>query len=329
MHSNSKTGSTLFKLLTSVFAVIVLFAILSEACGGEYQHLPIKRDTHDSFKSTTVASPHHRQHFRNHQKSFKHSRRSPLIRKRCRYSETEAKEHFNRDLSKNSEDYQQYNYVKHHHIRDGQQSPYNLNPLTGHETNNIDQTETESFFVNIGERINLTCNINTREIDWHFKDTNLTTTILSYGLQLQVRQPVIHESRPEYKGHAHNIENYHFQDIGFDKRSGQVLKYELSSDFESRHQLSLFIEGTKDEGSYQCVDSQSETPVKKTIHVILSKLDSKMFVVVIALFKCFILIFVESNSGALMSGVESMRISRICLFFLIIFPLVRFDSLLI
>ena len=53
--------------------------------------------------------------------------------------------------------------------------------------------ETERKYVNIGDQINLTCNINTHEIDWHFKDTNLTTTILSYGLQLQIRQPIIYQ----------------------------------------------------------------------------------------------------------------------------------------
>ncbi len=271
MHSYSVQ----FKLLTLIFGVLVLSEYSIEACGGKYRHLQTKsinkRDT-DSIITTTLKSHiRHTRYFSNHhQVSNKNSRRSSLIRKRCRYSESEAKEHFNRDLSNNNENFQQHNYVKHHQIRDGQ-SPYYLNPLTNQETNNIDQSETERLFVNIGERINLTCNINTREIDWHFKDTNLTTTILSYGLQLQVRQPVILETKPEYNNYAYNTENYQFQDTGFDKRSEQILKYELSSDFQSRHQLRLFIEGSKDEGSYQCVDSQSETPVKKTIHVILSK----------------------------------------------------------
>lgn len=39
-----------------------------------------------------------------------------------------------------------------------------------------------------------------------------------------------------------------------------------------KHELTLYVEGRKDEGSYQCVDSTSDVPVKKTIHVILSKL---------------------------------------------------------
>ena len=35
--------------------------------------------------------------------------------------------------------------------------------------------------------------------------------------------------------------------------------------------LSVYIEDKNDEGSYQCVDSKSETPIKKTIKLLLSK----------------------------------------------------------
>ena len=51
-----------------------------------------------------------------------------------------------------------------------------------------------------------------------------------------------------------------------------LVKYKLSSDRRSTHTLTLYIQGKQDEGSYQCVDSKSETPVKKTIHVLLSKI---------------------------------------------------------
>ena len=52
----------------------------------------------------------------------------------------------------------------------------------------------------------------------------------------------------------------------------QFYKYRVSSDREMTHILSLYVQGQQDEGSYQCIDSKSESPIKKTIRVHLSKL---------------------------------------------------------
>jgi hypothetical protein len=46
--------------------------------------------------------------------------------------------------------------------------------------------------------------------------------------------------------------------------------------------LSIYIEDKSDEGSYQCVDSKSDTPIKKTIKLFLSKFFLK-FISVVAL----------------------------------------------
>lgn len=51
----------------------------------------------------------------------------------------------------------------------------------------------------------------------------------------------------------------------------RLVKYELISDRHSTHVLKLYVQGTQDEGSYQCVDSKSEVPIKKTIVVYLSE----------------------------------------------------------
>ena len=135
-----------------------------------------------------------------------------------------------------------------------------------HENKHTEQPEVESIFVSIGDTVNLTCNIAIPEVDWHFKDTNLTTTILSYGVQLLVNQAIIYTAMD-----SNIINDENFQDIQYPSSNDEILKYRLSSDMHFKHQLTLYIESSKDEGSYQCVDSKSETPVKKTIHVILSK----------------------------------------------------------
>jgi hypothetical protein len=121
--------------------------------------------------------------------------------------------------------------------------------------------------VSVGDTVNLTCNINTREVDWHFKDKNLTTTILSYGLQLQVAQPNIYDFEDFSKSFRFN--DY---DMQSSNEQQQVVKYKVSSDRQFTHMLSLYVQGEQDEGSYQCVDSKSEQPIKKTIRVVLSKL---------------------------------------------------------
>ncbi len=120
----------------------------------------------------------------------------------------------------------------------------------------IDNIEdVDLIYVSIGELVNLTCFIHTKEIDWHFKDYNSTTTnIISNGLQLQILKQIssTHSSFKE-KNHKNN------------------LKYKVSSDHNSNHMLSIYIEDKSDEGSYQCVDSKSDTPIKKTIKLFLSK----------------------------------------------------------
>ena len=144
--------------------------------------------------------------------------------------------------------------------------------------------EKEMLLVNIGDTINLTCHINTREIDWHFKDKNLTTTVLSYGLQLQVAQPVLFdlvEDLSTKTGAGGNYDQYdEFEaphENGRTQRNtafahtNHLFKYRVSSDRELTHVLSLYVQGAQDEGSYQCIDSKSETPIKKTIYVYLSK----------------------------------------------------------
>lgn len=133
--------------------------------------------------------------------------------------------------------------------------------------------------MNVGEKVNLTCNIHTKEIDWHFKDKNQTTTILSFGLQLQVAQPLLYELNNDndlYDHQAGDLSGTETPDFFYSiQRSpkaarSKLLKYQLSSDRQSNHVLSLYVQGVQDEGSYQCVDSKSDVPVKKTILVYLS-----------------------------------------------------------
>lgn len=248
------------------------------------------------------ARHHHNRHHRQLHNSNHFNNQIRQVKKRCQYSDKEivyTNPTGQRDTfaSKVDANYRPFSHVKHHQIRDGQKKPYYLGSSIDEIHNSVvEQPEIERIYVNIGETVNLTCNIATREIDWHFMDMNLTTTILSYGLQLQVRQAVIHN--------AHNFQeqlnDYHFQELHYDnKLDEQVLKYKLNSDMQSNHQLTLYIESSKDEGSYQCVDSKSETPVKKTIHVIL-----------------------KSNSGALMSGFNNPKVSKLFFLFISLIPLV-------
>ena len=126
----------------------------------------------------------------------------------------------------------------------------------------------------MGDTINLTCILNIKEVDWHFKGKNSSTTILTYGLQLQVVQPVIYELSQPSQQQLLNDDDYldSVQIYRPTRIRNQLDKYKVSSDRQSHHMLTLYIQGSQDEGSYQCVDSNSETPIKKTIRVILSKL---------------------------------------------------------
>lgn len=178
------------------------------------------------------------------------------------------------------------------------------------DDNDIDNGEPfqVDIYAEIGETVNFTCNINAREIDWHFTDRNGSTTILSNGLMLIVQQPLIydfsnigsiysksssssasssasariakHHGRPK-----HHNNNYYNDNNDIDVESEyqlnddeitnanqkKILKYRLNSDFKSKHMLSLYVQGVQDVGAYQCVDSRSESPIKKKISLILSK----------------------------------------------------------
>ena len=148
--------------------------------------------------------------------------------------------------------------------------------------NNLNEIQTasnelERVYASIGDTINLTCYLYTKEVDWHFKDKNLTTTIISNGLQLQVTQQALHvnditnENR-RLKHRAIMITNNNKKRLRHDRnRNTRLLKYKVTSDLHFTHMLGVYVQGEQDEGSYQCIDSVSESPVKKTIVVILSE----------------------------------------------------------
>lgn len=257
------------RLALSSFLILGMLAYLSQGCfdaGTPTLHRRFK----GSDESSTV-HPHlrHRhRHLRRHRKY--HNFEVRRVKKRCRYSEPENIEQDRSYASKIDDTYnRQYKHIKHHQIRDqGQGKPFYL-----HVPKIVEHPEVETIFVNVGDTVNLTCNIAIPEVDWHFKDTNLTTTILSYGTQLLVNQQIIYN--------ADNLnsmlrQSEHYQEVQYPSLEEETLKYRLSSDMQIKHQLTLYIEGNKDEGSYQCVDSKSEQPVKKTIHVILSKKNTRL-----------------------------------------------------
>lgn len=287
---------SLYSLIIFLLVALTCLFYITYACD-EQQLNHIKQTNpllyHKLIRMQQKRHHHHNHNLRNlHHHFRRHNRRSHV--KRCQYSDQNVKENNinnqnnNKFASKGIGTYKPYNFVKHHQIRDGQERPYYTNSHS-YERKSTDESETESRYVNIGDAINLTCSIDTREVDWHFKDTNLTTTILSYGLQLQVRQKVIYNQNNDALTPAND---YHFPS---NLQSEQTLKYRLNSDKLMNHQMTLYVESSKDEGSYQCVDSTSETPVKKTIHVIL-----------------------KTNSGALMSGFKKNEVSII---FYLIFTL--------
>lgn len=246
--------------------ILGMLAHLSQGCydAGTATHPTLHRRLTESDGSSNV-HPHlrHRhRHLRRHRQY--HNFEVRRVKKRCRYSEPENIEQDRSYASKIDDTYnRQYKHIKHHQIRDQGQGK----PFYHHVPKIVEHAEVESIFVNFGDTVNLTCNIAIPEVDWHFKDTNLTTTILSYGTQLLVNQQII------YNADSLNsmLRNEHYQEVQYPSLEEETLKYRLSSDMQIKHQLTLYIEGNKDEGSYQCVDSKSEQPVKKTIHVILSK----------------------------------------------------------
>ena len=145
--------------------------------------------------------------------------------------------------------------------------------------------ELERVYANIGDTINLTCYLFTKEVDWHFKDKNLTTTIISNGLQLQVMQPLFINNNNNNKRLKHRMIHALNDDYNLKKKKQRhdrnrnantnnnfkQLKYKVTSDLHFTHMLGVYVQGEQDEGSYQCIDSVSESPVKKTIVVILSE----------------------------------------------------------
>lgn len=143
-----------------------------------------------------------------------------------------------------------------------------------HHQQQTSQLERETIFANIGDKINLTCHIRAREIDWHFRDKNHTTTILSFGLQLQVAsQPSGSSSGFDFADYLNGFGGVD-NDLFMSTNQEKSVKYALSSDRHSTHVLTLHVQGPQDEGAYQCIDSKSEIPVKKTILVYL-KNDSR------------------------------------------------------
>lgn len=142
-------------------------------------------------------------------------------------------------------------YIKHHEYRNTVEPSY----------------ETEILNVNIGDLVNLTCNVNTKEIDWYFMDTNKTTTELSKGLQLYVSDRM----RKNFENQILDVEEFTLENNQIEIQRTPLVKYKVTSDGLSTHTLTVYIESKRDEGSYQCIDSFSDSPLKKKISVHLSK----------------------------------------------------------
>lgn len=102
-------------------------------------------------------------------------------------------------------------------------------------------------------------------------------------MQLQIVKPIhIH-----HHNHNHNSNQYQYSlkqtrnhDNTHDKLK-HLFKYKVISDHNSFHLLSVYVQGKQDEGTYQCVDSKSETPIKKTIKLFLSKLFFLIYIFVL------------------------------------------------
>ena len=122
----------------------------------------------------------------------------------------------------------------------------------------------------------MTCFFNTEEVDWHFKDKNLTTTVLAYGLELQVSKQILLNNNDQsfLNGNSFKYDEYDTQ-----QPQQYIFKYKVGSDKQFTHMLTLYVQGTQDEGIYQCIDSKSENPIKKTISLVLSKFINLIFTV--------------------------------------------------
>lgn len=189
--------------------------------------------------------------------------------KRCHFSEQDIEL-----INKRNMEHQHYRNLNTHFGGSVTKSSHLKQPkirdhIKHHDNRNTIEPsyESEIFFVNIGDLVNLTCKVDTKEIDWYFMDNNKTTIELSKGLQLYVSDNI-----------RKNIEN---QNVNFDKESmlenniieyqiPNLVKYQVSSDGLSTHTLTVYIESKQDEGSYQCIDSLSDSPLKKKILINLS-----------------------------------------------------------
>ena len=236
-----------------------------------------RRHTHfRTSNSTSNSTPLHTWH----RKPFRANK------KRCRYSDTElndfsASDNQNKPRQTDNDNYNPFSYVKSQRVRDQYQNRFHHHMGSEETTasadsgNGADQIETEDLLVNVGDTINLTCLINIKEVDWQFKDKNLTTTFLSFGPQLQVRQSIMYEADERAPTDYLDDQHYHEHNSMFNnnKRNRMpIVKYRVSSSLvDQTHMLTLYIQGSQDEGSYQCVDPKSDAPIKKTIRVFLSK----------------------------------------------------------
>lgn len=199
-------------------------------------------------------------------------------KKRCRYSDNEIEFHNQKNLNEKLDDLNKRkdknDFTKQPKTRDQQDNESHNYNIDGYAIE--PHIETQRIYVDIGKTINLTCLLNLKEVDWHFKDKNLTTTIISNGLQLQVFQPIY---LPDNEGEEERQRQYQTDTVMYHLRQRDAsienrkkytkLKYKVSSDLHFTHRLTLYVQGEQDEGSYQCIDSISESPVKKTIMVIL------------------------------------------------------------
>ncbi|CAF0824640.1 unnamed protein product [Brachionus calyciflorus] len=184
--------------------------------------------------------------------------------KRCHYSELDIELMNQNNIQKQKlKSYDKlYNYESNvnylpsssSHIKQPKTRDYNKYHDQGNQ--NEPHYEKEIIYVNIGDLVNLTCKINNREIDWYFMDRNGTTTVLSNGLQLLVSNSIQRDL-------SKNENDYDLSNFK------SLVKYTINSDRETIHTLTVYVQGREDEGIYQCIDSISESPMKKIISVYL------------------------------------------------------------
>jgi hypothetical protein len=198
-------------------------------------------------------------------KQFSDATNSETDKNAFNYYNEQNKKHLSKiDIDRGS-------FVKQPRVRDQNfnynELPYGVHPssLSSMQSSRV---ENEVILVDIGDQVNLTCYVNTNEIDWHFTDKNLTKTIISNGLQLQV--PVLHYFEDNVYS-SNNINDLMMMRRRSPHMANLPTKYKVSSDKRSIHMLTLFMQSAQDEGAYQCIDPKSENPTRKNIRIILSK----------------------------------------------------------